>query len=574
MKIGYLLLCVLMLVCHCKKSQSTIPDNTDYSEFQPREINNVISGQSNNAMVVSMGGRQAVQTGLNILRDGGNALDAVLATSMIHIVQNIGVAVSFAGTMSLVYYDASTGRVHSVNAPFKNPLRETNPLTIPQRNSGRTALVPGFLAGVLAAHDRFGQIDRENVFAPAIDLAENGFNLPAWMANLIQENYDILSRLPDTRRIFTKPDGSLYNANDLFTQPELAETLRQVVRQGIDYLYKGQWARNFVAIVENDGGNLRIDDMESYRVSWNAAVHTTFNGYDIYGIGLPAPGGVGIVEAFNLIECSDLNGSRHYTESARDLYQMIKIVRVGPLYRNFLTAENIAETRFPGSDFSQQHRLTKESAHFTWSKIISGEWSEVELIAAGIIFASRSAHTAAEIVVDDAGNVAAIVHTINTGGWGQTGVFVGGISIPDIGFWAKYSMAIEGPGGYHYDDICPCIILRDGRPVLACGSAGYGLHSDTIQNIYNILSHGDSPRESLSKHKVLYAQWGGPYRYIPQLILRNSFHPEILDQIRALGQQLQIVDHPGQVWAGIKIDHSNHENRLHGATDYGYVEGY
>jgi gamma-glutamyltranspeptidase/glutathione hydrolase len=253
---------------------------------------------------------------------------------------------------------------------------------------------------------------------------------------------------------------------------------------------------------------------------------------------------------------------------------MIKIVRVGPLYRNFLNAGNIVESLFPGSDFSQQHRLTKESANFTWGKIISGEWSAVELRAAGKIPTTRSAHTSAEIVVDAEGNVAAIVHTINTGDWGQTGIFVGGISIPDIGFGARYSMVIEEPGGYHYDDICPSIVLRDGQPVLACGSAGYGPHFDTIQNMYNILAHGDSPHQSLSKHKVLYALWGSRLPYIPQLIWRDSFSPDIINQIRDMGQQLQNVDSLGQYWSGIKIGDANSENRLHGATIIGYVQGY
>jgi gamma-glutamyltranspeptidase/glutathione hydrolase len=557
-------------MCFCKKAQENTPD---YEDFQPRPIS-VRSSQSNNGMVISMGGRPAVQAGLDILRFGGNALDAVLATSMTHIVYSIGSAVSFGGTMSLVYYDASTGRVHSVNAPFKNPFRETDPLSIPARNSGRTALVPGFLAGVLAAHEQLGRLDLADVFEPPISLAENGFNLPSWMVNLIQQNYSVLSRLPETQQVFTKSDGTLYQANDIFTQPQLAETLKQVVSQGADYLYRGQWAQNFVSIVQNDGGNVGMDDMAAYEVSLNEAVHTTFNGYEIYGIGLPAPGGVGIVEAFNLIECSGLSASRHYTESAADLFQMIKIVRVGPLYRNFLNASNVAEAMFPGSDFSQQYRLTKESARCTWSKIISGEWTQVELVAAGKAPSRETAHTSAEIVVDAQGNVAALVHTINTYAWGQTGIFVDGISIPDIAANAKYSMEIEGPGGYHYDDICPSIILRDGRPVLACGSAGMGLHSDTIQNIYNILAHGDSPLDSLSKHKVLYANWWEHYRYIPQLILRDSFHPNILDQIRGMGQQLQIVNDPGQVWGGIKIDYSGTQNRLQGATVYGYLEGY
>jgi gamma-glutamyltranspeptidase/glutathione hydrolase len=568
MKITYLILCLSLLVCYCNQSQN------HNEEFQPGVIDNFILGQSNNAMVVSQGGSRPVQTGLDILNAGGNALDAVLATGMIHIVQNIGAAVSFGGTMSLIYYDAGTGRIHSVNAPFKNPFRETDPLTIPPQSSGRTALVPGFLAGVLEAHDRFGRIGRDAVFLPAIDLAENGFILSSGWANLIRDNYHILSRLPDTRRIFTKNDGSLYQANELFTQAELANTLKQVVRLGMNYLYKGQWARDFARIVQNDGGNLGIDDMESYRVSWNDAVHTTFNGYDIYSIGLPAHGGVGIIEAFNLIECSDLEISRHYTESARDLYQMIKIVRVGPLHRNFLDAENIAESLFPGSDFSQQHRLTKESANYTWSKITSGDWSEVELMAAGKIPATGSAHTAAEIVVDADGNVAAMVHTINTSNWGQTGIFAGGISIPDIGYGARYAMEIEGPGGYHYDDIFPSIVLRAGRPVLACGAAGYGLHCDTVQNMYNILAHGCSLSESLSRHRVLWADWGAPYSYIPQLIWRDSFSPDILDQIRDMGQYLRIVSQQGLYWSGIKIGDSNSDYRLQGATILGAIDGF
>jgi gamma-glutamyltranspeptidase/glutathione hydrolase len=382
----------------------------------------------------------------------------------------------------MVYYDAQTGQVHSMNAGFRVPLRETNPNTIPRSASGRTAMVPGFFAGVQAAHDNFGRLPFAEVFQPAIDLAENGFPMPAWLVNIIQNNWHILSRQPEAVAVFTKADGTRYRASERFTQPLLAETLRRVAEEGADYAYRGAWAQKFVDIIQREGGRIQMDDMEGYRANLAPATHTTFNGYDIYSIGLPAPGGVGIIEAFNLIEWSDLDSSRHYIHSADDLYQFIKIVRVGPMYRNFLNASTVAESFFPGSDFSQTARLTKESAGYTWERIQSGEWSDLERVV--VATGGWSNHTAAELVVDDAGNVATVVHTINTGAWGNTGIFVDGVSIPDIAGMAQAAMAIEGPGNYHYDDICPSIVLREGRPVLASGSAGYGLHSVNIHVQY------------------------------------------------------------------------------------------
>jgi gamma-glutamyltranspeptidase len=132
-------------------------------------------------------------------------------------------------------------------------------------------------------------------------------------------------------------------------------------------------------------------------------------------------------------------------------------------------------------------------------------------------------------------------------------------------------MNVEGPGGYHYDDICPSIVLKDGLPVLATGSAGYGLHSVNIQNTYNILAHGFSPDTSMEQPKFLYAWWDGS---IPQRILRNSFSENILAWIRRLGQPLQIVDDPGQAWAGIEIRNNSTEDRLIGASAHGHITGY
>jgi gamma-glutamyltranspeptidase/glutathione hydrolase len=528
-----------------------------------------VAASSDNAMVLSMGGHRATAAGMAMLRQGGNAADAVLAASMAHIVHLAGLAVSFGGVISMVYYDAQTGQAYSMNAGFRVPLAETNPLTIPRSASGRTAMVPGFFAGVQAAHDNYGRLPFAEVFQPAIELAENGFPMPAWMANVVQANWHILSLQPEAVAVFTKPDGTRYQANEQFTQPLLAETLRRVAAEGADYVYRGEWAQKFVSIIQREGGRIQMDDMEGYRANLAPATHTTFNGYDIYSIGLPAPGGVGIVEAFNLIELSDIDTTRHYIHSAEDLLQFIRIVRVGPMYRNFLNTSMVAESFFPGNDFSQTTRLTKAAAQVTWERILSGEWYDLERAVAAT--GGHSDHTAAELVVDAAGNVAAVVHTINTGAWGNTGIFVDGVSIPDIAGMAQAPMAMEGPGNYHYDDICPSIALRDGSPVLAAGSAGYGLHSVNIQNTYNILAHGFSPSSSMNQPKFLYAWWWGS---IPQRILRGSFGEDVLSWIRAQGQPLEIVDDPGQAWAGITIQHQDGGVRLLGATAHGHIDGY
>jgi len=573
MSIGRSMLCLALLCLGCGDPNPVGDDG--YGEPPPEgPWSGVwnryhIASTSDNAMVLSMGGHMATAAGMDMLRQGGNAADAVLAASMTHIVHLAGLAVSFGGVFSMVYYDAGSGQVQSLNAGFRVPVLETNPLTIPTSASGRSAMVPGFFAGVQAAHDNFGRLPFAEIFQPAIELAANGFPMPAWLVNVVDENWYILSRQPEAVAVFTQPDGTRFRAGELFTQPLLAETLRRVAAEGAGYIYEGEWAQKFVRVIQREGGRIQMDDMVGYTANLAPATHTTFNGYDIYSIGLPAPGGVGIIEAFNLIELSDLDSTSHYIHSAEDLLQFIRIVRVGPMYRNFLNASMIAESFFPGSDFSQTNRLTKAGAQVTWSKLHTGEWYDLERVVAAT--GGQTNHTAAELVVDDAGNVAAGVHTINTGAWGNTGIFVDGVSIPDIAAHAQAPMAIEGPGNYHYDDICPSIVLRDGRPVLAAGSAGYGLHSVNIQNTYNILAHGLSPSASMDLPKVLYARWWGS---IPQRILRGSFGEDVISWIRAQGQPLEVVDDPGQAWAGIKMTYQDGGVRLLGATAHGDIDGY
>ena len=195
-------------------------------------------------MVVGLTGRRAVNAGLEILKKGGSAADAAMAAAMTQIVEAAGSYVSFAGILSMTYFDAPTGQIHYLNACYDVPQAEKDPISIPRIDafalkgtpSGRTALVPGFMAGVQAAHARFGKLPFASLFEPAIALAESGFPVDAELARIIQRRKDVLSRLPATKQVFTKKDGAFYRKGDIFQQPELAETLRRVSKEGTSYI--------------------------------------------------------------------------------------------------------------------------------------------------------------------------------------------------------------------------------------------------------------------------------------------------------------------------------------------------
>jgi gamma-glutamyltranspeptidase/glutathione hydrolase len=283
--------------------------------------------EGRNGVVVGTTGPMAVRAGLRVLQNGGSAADAALATALAQVVECGGCYVSHAGILSAIYFDAETGKVHYLNAGFNTPREEKDPLTIPGggKPSGRTALVPGFMSGVQAVHDRFGKLSRQEVFAPAIELAEQGVKVSALLARMLQERKGVLSRLPETRRIFTKSDGTFYAEGEQFRQSELAQTLRQVADRGSAFMYKGAWAEHFVAAVQKEGGKITLDDMKSYRAIWEAPLQTTYRGHAVYAPGISSRGGIALIEALHLLELADLSTHGHYATTPTGLFWLMQI---------------------------------------------------------------------------------------------------------------------------------------------------------------------------------------------------------------------------------------------------------
>ena len=245
-----------------------------YKELNSRYAYSRSPVEASTAMISGISGALAVHAGLKALQQGGSAADAAMTASLAQIVLSGGSEISFAGVLNMAYYDAAEGKVYSMNAANNTVQEEKNPMSIPffGTPSGRGTLVPGFMAGVQAAHDRFGKLPFAKLFEPSIYFAEEGFVLDRvilWWMDPLGTRKKVLSRLPETREIFTKENGEFYREGDLFRQPQLAKTLSKVAEEGADYMYRGEWAKKLVSTLQRDGGKMTLKDLEDYKVLWS-----------------------------------------------------------------------------------------------------------------------------------------------------------------------------------------------------------------------------------------------------------------------------------------------------------------
>jgi len=452
-------------------------------------------------------------------------------------------------------------------------LGETEPLSIPgidpaalaagglnafnSTPSGRTALVPGFLAGVEAAQRRFGRRPFAEIVAPAIRCAEEGVVLTPELAGIMKSREAVLTRRTDTRAVFTRQDGGFPAAGDLFRQPALAATLREVARQGVTpYIYRGDWGRRLVEALASEGGKMSAADLEAYLPAWIEPVHAQFNGFDVYAHGLPALGGVSLIESLNLSSAANLAALPPYAESPLKFFWQTQFSKVGAI----LGAPGVAPQfgKILGLDLSPQSRLKPETAQALWKLLESGRMPSVPAP-----HLQSPKHSDAVVAVDTNGNVAAVVHSINTVNWGSTGIFVGGISIPDSASFQQAAIAAVPPGSRLPDPTSPGIVLEKGKPVLGFSGIGSGLAQRTLGALLDILAHGKSPQQAIASP----AHGGFDYSKaasgeIAALVGAREFSADYLARLTELGQNTREDDAQRGYWIGIAV--SGNAPRLHG----------
>jgi gamma-glutamyltranspeptidase/glutathione hydrolase len=431
---------------------------------------------------------------------------------MAQIVLNAGATVSFAGMFSLVYYEADTRQVYFLNGGWHVPQEQIGAFDIPRCSTpdGRQVLVPGFFAGVEAAHRRFGRLPFESLFGPSIYFAEQGFEINQMLGYWLADQQQVITRLEGGREIFLGENGQPYRTGDWFRQPALAETLTRISIEGASYVYRGEWAQRFVSAVQAENGRLSMADLESYEAMFLEPTTIALGDHEIHAPCRPGYGGALIQRAL---------------EAAQDEMTVPEMRSAG----HYSVSPDTLSALLAGIERADQD-----------------EWGD-----------KAGSHSGAVVAVDRRGNVASLTHSINTVYWGGTGIFVDGISASDAGCYSRYFINQAGPGNRLPTVDNETIATRDGVPVLASGAIGGGMFNATVFSLVDVLVFGMSPQEAVVEPEFL--GHGYDRGLVIHKVFEGDFSPDLLEEVRDRGFHISEVPRNGLSgnpgwWIAIALD--------------------
>jgi len=303
---------------------------------------------------------------------------------------------------------------------------------------------------------------------------------------------------------------------------------------------------------------MTMADLIGYEVIWQEPARSAFGDYEVYGHGQPAFGGTAMVEALNVVEAAQIADMGHPTTSPEAFVWLSQVTNLGMLSYLALMPE-IAAMLPEGIDLSLDARVTKEQAAIVWELMQTGQLP-------GIVVPKTDdpKHSDAIVAIDQWGNVAAVVHTINTSAWGETGIFVDGISIPDSAAFQQAMIAAAGPGNRLPDPTQPAVVLRGGKPYAAVASIGSGLHQKTTTVLLNLLAFHMDIKGAIDAPSHHTPGFGGKAGAV---VFEGDFSDELLTAVREMGLEVKEVpntfaDRGPRGWViGATIDQESGERR-------------
>ena len=524
----------------------------------------------------------ASQVGARVLEQGGNAVDAAVATAFA-----LAVVYPQAGNLGgggfLVYHDAQ-GRATTYDFRETAPAAATERMFLDERGAVRDTSnhrgplsvgVPGSVAGLWLAHQRHGRLPWATLVQPAIDLARDGFpfspNMRDWC--------DWLATTTDPLRAATRAaflaDGGVRapRPGELLRQPDLAATLARIRDHGADGFYTGATARQLAAWLQANGGLLTEADLAGYRALEREPVRGTYRGYDVVSMGPPSSGGVALIEMLNLLEGDDLAALGH--NSAPYLHLLTEAMRRAYADRAAHVGDPEANPSLPLAEL-----LSKERA----ARLRAG----IDLHAASLSDSARirdaylppeSEQTTHLSVVDAAGGAVALTTTLEES-YGST------LMAPGTGFLLNNEMGdfnavpgltdrrgnvgtapnLVGPGRRMLSSMTPVILARGGVPVLVVGSpGGRTIINSVLQVVLNVVDFGMDIRQAIEAPRF-HHQWLPDVTYFEPI----GFPPEVRRAYAALGHPVKRRPPQGIVM-GIEVDRQ--DGWRYGAADSRSFDG-
>jgi gamma-glutamyltranspeptidase / glutathione hydrolase len=534
----------------------------------------------------------ASRAGVEIMQAGGNAIDAAVATGFaLAVVHPPAGNIGGGGFMLIRMAD---GKTHFLDYREKAPGAATREMYLDAQGNvipgasdyGYKAIgVPGSVAGMVYAQQKYGKLTLKQVMGPAIRLAREGYTLSWGEARDFRRDQH-LTQFPESRRIFQR-DGNYYQPGDIFRQPDLARTLERIAAKPDDF-YHGALARELAAAILKGGGLITADDLAHYEVKEREPVRGTYRGYEVISAPPPSSGGTVLIESLNILEGYDL--AKLGDRSAESIHFTTEAFRRAFFDRaEFLGDPDFAKlpiAQLIDKKYGAAWRESIDDAKATPSKDLKRPaiFTELEQYAAAhpepqaLPEAPNTTHYS---VVDAEGNAVAVTTTLN--GWFGSRVTADGLGfllndemddfsskpgVPNSDGLIQGEANAIGPGKRPLSSMSPTIVVHDGKTFLVLGSPGSSKIITTVANVLmGVVDYGMNIQEAVDAPRF-HNQW------LPdRLNMEQWFSPDTVQVLRKMGYNVEFGLHEGPYvfpyWSDaecIAIDAKTGE-RL-GATDY------
>jgi len=513
--------------------------------YEPSATSTIQSIRAENGMVVAQE-KLAARVGTDILRQGGNAVDAAVATGFAMAVTypragNIGgggfMVIHLAGRNEDVAIDyRETAPQAASRDMFLNADGKPDPDK--SRNSALAIGVPGTVAGLALALEKYGsgKFTLAQIVKPAIDLARDGFIVTDDTSDTLSDMYRRMSRWPNSARTFSHADGTPLHEGDRLIQGDLAGVLTAIAEQGPRGFYEGAVAEKLVSGIRNAGGIFTLADLKAYQPVIRTPIRGTYRGFDIVSMPQPSSGGVVLLEILNILEGFPMSDMKQ--GSAASLHVMIEAMKRAYADR----ARYLGDPAFVDAptqllidkDYAARQRATIDLARATpWTDVRNAKQPH------------EGDNTTHYSVVDASGNAVSNTYTLNFPyGVGLvadgTGVLLNNelddfTAAPGasnafglVGFEAN----LPGPGKRPLSSMSPTIVLKDGKPVLVTGSPGGSrIISAVTQIIVDVIDYKMDIAAAVAAPRM-HHQW------LPDEVrIERGFPDEVLAELRAKGHK-------------------------------------
>ena len=532
--------------------------------------------------IVSSVSRLASEAGVEALKQGGNAIDAAVATAFVLAVTwpsagNIG------GGGFLVYH-GEDGDATTYDFREKAPLAATERMYLGLdgtvvNNSNHIGIlavgVPGTVAGLYKAHQDRGSLPWADLLAPAVQLASEGIPITYALQSGFSRNRRRFAGYPASAAKFSRQDGSPYELGDTWVQPDLAHTLELIQEQGRDGFYRGENAQRLAEFMAANGGIITTQDLAKYEAIEREPIRGSYRGYDIVSMPPPSSGGGVLVEMLNILEGFDLKAMGH--NSAQYLHVVTESMRRAYADR----AEFLGDPDF-NEGMPLARLMDKDYAAKLRETIDMNRKSESNPEKFANIYESEE--TTHFSIVDKDGNMVSMTYTLEFG-------YGSGIVVAGGGYLLNNEMgdfnAVPGvtntrgligtapnlvaPEKRMLSSMTPTIVAQDGKPVFAVGSpGGKTIINTTLQLILNVIDHGFNIAESVEAGRI-HHQW------LPDVtsMETHSLSPDTIRLYEAKGHRFM---ERGAQGAAMAVFHDRENSLFLGSSDSrsgdGAVVGY